>query len=95
MAWLKREVIGDCTLYLGDCLEVMAELPDGSVDMIWTDPPYGHSNHDGDLNAALNEKRELTSKPIANDDPDGFRRVLDGMLLEAARVMPRDCCCCS
>ena len=29
------------TIYLGDCLEVMAELPDHSVDMILTDPPYG------------------------------------------------------
>lgn len=28
-------------LYLGDCLEVMKDIPDGSVDMILTDPPYG------------------------------------------------------
>ncbi len=27
-------------LYCGDCLDVMAELPDESVDMIITDPPY-------------------------------------------------------
>ena len=25
----------------GDCLEVMKSIPDGSVDMILTDPPYG------------------------------------------------------
>ncbi len=37
--WLRREVIGDCTLYLGDCLEVMPEL--GKVDAVVTDPPYG------------------------------------------------------
>jgi site-specific DNA-methyltransferase (adenine-specific) len=29
------------TLYLGDCVEVMAELPAESVDAIVTDPPYG------------------------------------------------------
>ena len=29
------------TLYLGDCLDVMADLPDASVDSIVTDPPYG------------------------------------------------------
>lgn len=29
------------TLHLGDCLEVMAELPENSVDTILTDPPYG------------------------------------------------------
>ena len=28
-------------LILGDCLERMKEIPDGSVDMILADPPYG------------------------------------------------------
>ena len=30
-----------CSLFLGDCLEVMATLPDKSVDAIITDLPYG------------------------------------------------------
>lgn len=29
------------TLIYGDCLEKMEEIPDNSVDMILTDPPYG------------------------------------------------------
>jgi len=28
-------------LILGDCLEKMKDIPDGSIDMILTDPPYG------------------------------------------------------
>ena len=28
-------------LRCGDCLELMKDIPDGSVDMILTDPPYG------------------------------------------------------
>lgn len=28
-------------LVLGDCLERMKEIPDGSVDLVLTDPPYG------------------------------------------------------
>ena len=28
-------------IYLGDCLELMKEIPDKSVDCILTDPPYG------------------------------------------------------
>jgi len=28
-------------LYKGDCLEIMKQIPDGSVDAIITDPPYG------------------------------------------------------
>ena len=34
-----KEVIGDCTLYLGDCLDIMPTL--GKVDAVVTDPPYG------------------------------------------------------
>ena len=29
------------SLMQGDCLEVMKDIPDGSVDMVLTDPPYG------------------------------------------------------
>lgn len=28
-------------LYQGDCLEKMKEIPDGSIDLVLTDPPYG------------------------------------------------------
>ena len=31
----------DYKVLIGDCLERMTEIPDGSVDMVLTDPPYG------------------------------------------------------
>lgn len=31
-------------LHLGDCLEVLRSLPDGSIGHVVTDPPYGQSN---------------------------------------------------
>lgn len=37
--WKRREVIGDATLYLGDCLEILPTLP--KIDAVITDPPYG------------------------------------------------------
>ena len=40
----RKEIIGDCTLYLGDCLEVMPEL--GPVSHVITDPPYEDEIHD-------------------------------------------------
>lgn len=33
-------IIGNASLYLGDCLDVMRTLPDCSVDSVVTDPPY-------------------------------------------------------
>ena len=33
--------LGKHTLHCGDCLEVMAAMPDSSVDAVVTDPPYG------------------------------------------------------
>lgn len=30
----------DYKLYHGDCLEIMQKIPDESIDMILTDPPY-------------------------------------------------------
>jgi DNA modification methylase len=35
----RIETIGDCQLYLGDCLEILPTLP--KVDAVITDPPYG------------------------------------------------------
>lgn len=32
--------IGNGKFWLGDCIERMSEIPDGSVDMVFTDPPY-------------------------------------------------------
>ena len=31
-------------LWEGDCLELMKNIPDGSVDLILTDPPYQTTN---------------------------------------------------
>lgn len=43
----------------GDCLELMKELPSGSVDLILTDPPYG-------MDFQSHFRKEMYSK-IGND----------------------------
>lgn len=40
---------GRVELRLGDSRELLARLPDQSIDLIFTDPPYGHNNNNGDL----------------------------------------------
>lgn len=37
--WKRKEVIGDCTVYLGDCRDIAPELQ--KFDALVTDPPYG------------------------------------------------------
>ena len=39
MTYKRKEVIGDCTLYLGDSVEIIPEI--GIIDSIVTDPPFG------------------------------------------------------
>jgi DNA modification methylase len=45
---MRTEVIGDATLILGDCLEVLSTL--GRVDAVVTDPPYGIGEAGGEKN---------------------------------------------
>ncbi len=40
----RKEVIGDCTLWLGDCREIMPMV--GKVDAVITDPPYSANTHE-------------------------------------------------
>lgn len=42
----KIVTIGDCTLYLGDCREIVGGL--SGVDAVVTDPPYGVRHRRGD-----------------------------------------------
>jgi site-specific DNA-methyltransferase (adenine-specific)/modification methylase len=57
------------SLYLGDCLEVMREFDDNSVDAVITDPPYGI---DVATNYAERKRTALAQcnnfKPIVGDD---------------------------
>ena len=55
----RRETIGDATLWLGDCREILPLLP--KVDAVVTDPPYGinfsHDGGGGGIWARRNESR--------------------------------------
>ena len=52
------------TVINGDCIEVMKELPEGSIDLIVTSPPYGvniaYDVHNDDME--INEYLEFTRK---------------------------------
>ena len=82
------------TLYLGDCREILPGIE--RADALICDPPYGNSNHDGDLNARLNDHRGIENKPIANDGASEMRDVVDAVLKQAVRLLPKEAsaCCC-
>ena len=46
--------MSETRLLYGDCLELMKNIPDGSVDLVLTDPPYGTMNTDGGRRMKIN-----------------------------------------
>ena len=68
-------------LWHGDCLELMKNIPDGSVDLALTDPPYlcDYSRHDS---------KSRFSKKIANDENNSANEVMiERYLQECFRIM--------
>ncbi len=43
MSYQRKEVIGNATLYLADCMDILPTLP--KVDAVITDPPYSERTH--------------------------------------------------
>ena len=89
------------TIYHGDCREILPEIADGSIDFVFSDPPYGHNNNDGDLihrrETALgrlpSDATPPLGRPIANDgaEANDLARWAFG---EWNRVLAPGCCCC-
>jgi DNA modification methylase len=66
---MKTETIGPCTLYLGDCLEILPELE--RVDAVVADPPYGVLLGEKDNKQASDKKRRPYSS--FSDTPEYVR----------------------
>lgn len=60
--WKRKEVIGDCSLYLGDCLQVLPAL-DLVGAVLLTDPPYGI-----DYTSGHNSSRKGAGAKMARKD---------------------------
>jgi site-specific DNA-methyltransferase (adenine-specific) len=77
MSASRVEVIGDATLYLGDCLEILPTLP--KVDAVITDPPYPDYLAD-----------ELKYSPQTLISAVGRKRVHQFVFWSAKAVFPLD-----
>lgn len=86
------------TLYHADAFDVMKMLSDGSVDFVFTDPPYGHNNNNGDLisrrEVALGESKIAKEpRPILNDGPEA-NELVQRSFKEFRRLLKPGCVCC-
>jgi len=62
----RKEQIGDATLYLGDCMEILPTLE--GYDAVLADPPYGIAYSHGGGGGKLAKSTEHAKKPIVGDD---------------------------
>lgn len=88
MTYQRKEVIGDCTLYLGDCREVLPTL--AAVDAVITDPPYGIKMANGSGGGGKDGfgngiKRTPKAYDGAWDDDRPGREVFERMLTLAPK----------
>ena len=78
-------VIGDATLYLGDCMEILPTLP--KVDAVITDPPYDAITHDKHLSTAA-DRQELGFVALTLEQ---FQDLNDRLVDKAARWVLMTC----
>lgn len=72
----------ECDLRRGDSFELIKTIPDGTVDVVLTDPPYG---------ADMNKKGTWAVDNHDYDDSGAFvQRMLDELPAELYRVMKAD-----
>src|SRR5467141_236359 len=60
-------------IYQGDCLDLLAQIPESSVDLVFTDPPYFLSNggftcHAGRMVSVNNGEWDKSRGPDANHE---------------------------
>lgn len=83
MIYKRKEVIGDCTLYLGDCLEVMPTL--GEVNHVISDPPYEQAMHD------LHQKAKFRRTDGGSDRKHFSFDGIDSVRPELVRLVGEQC----
>lgn len=89
------------TVYHGDCIEVMRQMPDNSIDAIVTDPPYGLEFMGKEWDGADGFRRSLNAADAGRDNVFGrssrtspeyraghiFQEWVDLWAAEALRVL--------
>lgn len=85
MTYTQKVVIGDATLLLGDCMDILPTL--GKVDAVITDPPYDAITHDKHLSTAA-DRQELGFAALTADQ---FQKLNDSLVSKAERWVLMTC----
>jgi site-specific DNA-methyltransferase (adenine-specific)/modification methylase len=85
----RVETIGECTLYLGDCRDILPTL--GPVDAVVTDPPYGIGESAGKAKTRTTgfspRVKGVYQKDYGDDDWDD--KPIDADLMDMVRAAGR------
>lgn len=68
------------SIYCATCIDVLRQLPDESIDLVVTDPPWG-------INLATASQWTKKWVPTYDDSPDAIQKILPEVFRECARVL--------
>lgn len=76
---MRKEIIGDATLYCGDCADILPTIP--PVSLVATDPPYG-------ISYVSAWRKHGPTEMLQNDDdaPVGILPALAGALVDGGAL---------
>ena len=76
-------------LFHGDCLEVMKQFPNNSINLVLTDPPYNLGSFMQNREVGLNRMRDNTffDKKWDNKDNDEWEIMMDSFFMECTRLL--------
>ena len=86
MSYQRKEVIGNATLHLGDCLQILPAID--AVDHVISDPPYEDELHAavGKLATLRNDGKSYASNKLTSFGFEGVNADRAAIAAECVRV---------
>ena len=78
---MRKEIIGNATLYLGDCAEILPTLD--KVDAVITDPPYGIEAAKRKAHSSIRDNDSWEQKDWDNKTP---KKELIDLIVEHGNI---------
>ena len=89
----KFDLNSSCVLYEGDCLELLKQIPDGTVKLVVTSPPYNlgkdYEKH-LKLNEYLNQQKEIIKESVRVLNEEGSICWQVGNYVNNSEITPLD-----